>query len=177
MFTSIFASTMKLTAKSYLEFFSYFIAVQSALMDKRYRLTPKEQVFLAECAAYHCQGGNLHDFEEMADYLISRKIVSSYQECSVYKNRLSIKKWIDTGRGRFRLPASLSKAADYDLNIRLDRSVDPGNDRQVPKSPGRGAGIPADGRRFVRDLERGTDGQAFVQDGAGLLQGDESFSF
>jgi len=51
MFTSIFASTMKLTAKSYLEFFSYFIAVQSALMDKRYRLTPKEQVFLAECAA------------------------------------------------------------------------------------------------------------------------------
>lgn len=149
---------MNINTNTYLEFFSYFIAVQSALMPKRYRLTPKEQWYLAECAAYHCQGGNLHDFEEAANYLMARGVVSSFQECSVYKNRLSIKKWIDTGRGRFRLPASLTKASDYDLHIRYIGVPDSESIKQAHAGGPDGASISAARRRILHSLDGGTIG-------------------
>ncbi len=123
---------MTITKTNSKEYFEVFIAVQSALLsDKRYRLTPKEQEFLAECAAYNSVGGNLHDFEEMCGYLIASGVVSSPQECSVYKNRLSIKKWVDTGRGKFRLPPMLTSTKGYDLHIRLSRD----NDGKLQKDP------------------------------------------
>jgi len=145
---------MNITTNSELEYFEFFIAIQSALLEKRYKLTPKEQKFLALCAEYHCKGGNLHDFEELATYLTKIGIVSTHQECSVYKNRLSIKKWIDTGRGRFRLPAALSKVTDYVLNIRCNR----GSTGQSVDSVRTGDGPPGDvstsRRRLLHELER-----------------------
>lgn len=147
---------MNINTNSLLEYFKYFISVQSSLMDRRYKLTPREQEYLAECAAYHCEGGNLHDFEEISGYLISRGVVANPKECSVYKNRLSIKKWIDTGRGRFRLPASLSAPKGYDLRIQFNGGDTRGGDRSVQERGG--AGVHSDGHGFVPNLERRTNG-------------------
>ncbi len=154
---------MNIITNSELEYFEYFIAIQSSLLEKRYKLTPKEQKFLALCAEYHCAGGNLHDFEELATYLTKIGIVSTHQECSVYKNRLSIKKWIDTGRGRFRLPAALSKVTDYVLSIRCNRTSPGSSDNELSRGDGKQSDVSTSRRKLLHELERVGSGEKSIE--------------
>lgn len=90
------------------------------------RLTWKEREFLAECCYFNYKGGNLNKFSELAKYLISIRFFDNINDCSIYKFKLSTKKWITSARNKFLLPPDLDiKEGDEDrMNFHIDLYYD-----------------------------------------------------
>ena len=98
------------------EYVDVYLQVLSAFVAEEYKLTFKEREFLTHCIVYQYNGGNLANFTEMHDYIVSTKFCSDRQHVSTYKQRLSIKKWVKTGKYSFTLAPSLNFKPGQDLS-------------------------------------------------------------
>lgn len=98
------------------EYFSVYIQVLNAFVSEEYKLTFKEREFLVYCMLYQYNGGVLSDFSAMHDYFVNLKFCSIRQHVSTYKQKLSIKKWVKTGKYNFTLAPPLNIKKDSDIS-------------------------------------------------------------
>ena len=90
------------------EYLTVYLQILCSFADEPYKLAFKEREFLKHCIIYQYNGGNLSDFTAMHDYMVDIKFCSDRQHVSTYKQKLSIKKWVKTGKYTFTLAPSLN---------------------------------------------------------------------
>lgn len=98
------------------EYIDIYLQILNAFVAEEYKLTFKERVFLSHCMVYQYNGGNLSNFTEMHDYVVDKKFCSSRQDVSTYKQKLSIKKWVKTGKYTFVLAPPVNFLPGQDLS-------------------------------------------------------------
>ena len=107
------------------EFFIGYLGVSSALVGEDYRLRHKELMFLVECCMYHHEGGDLNNIDDLSQHMLDIKFFNRKTDTSLYKYKLSVKKWISAGRNKFILPGLLGERdtskLNYTLNLRFEQ--------------------------------------------------------
>lgn len=89
------------------------------------RLTWKEIQFLTECCYFNYNGGDLNNFTDLSDHFIKIKFFNTKSDCSVYKTKLSNKRWIKSGRDFFKLPPQLDIKDDKELHFNISLEYKP----------------------------------------------------
>lgn len=115
------------------DYIDVYLQILCSFVDEEYKLSYKEREFLAHCIIYQYNGGNLTNFTEMHDYMVNIKFCSDRQHVSTYKQKLSIKKWVKTGKYTFSLAPSLNFKPGQDLsaifNIQFKNNKNAGLER------------------------------------------------
>lgn len=95
-------------------------------MEEDMRLTWKEREFLTECCYFNYKGGNLNKFSDLSKYMIGIRFFDNVNDCSIYKFKLSAKKWITSSRNKFKLPPDLDiKEGEEDrMNFTINLQYD-----------------------------------------------------
>lgn len=104
------------------DFFVKYLSMLSIMVDEDKRLTYKEVCFLAKCAVYNFEGNDLNDFEKLSAYFLNNKIFKRKNDVSLYKYKLSLKKWVISNSKEFVLPGLLSSrnAKDFKAEFKLN---------------------------------------------------------
>ena len=90
------------------------VAMRSAVMPKEFKLTPKEIDFLGQLYTLDDAGVDVSDFKSLKSHFIGTDFFKDSQELSTYKNKIRVKKWVDTGRNKLRLaPIVLKSPSQY----------------------------------------------------------------
>ena len=110
-------------ATSVKDFFYKSASVVSAVMPEKYQLRSRELDFLVECCMYNYEGGDLSNTAALAQHMIDIAFFKRVTDTSLYKYKLSIKKWAKTSRNLFRLPLELDikegQVLEYNLKIEM----------------------------------------------------------
>lgn len=91
------------------DFFHKHVSMTSAIMPEKYKLTHTETMYLVECCMYHYNGGDLSNMKKLSEHMLDIKFFTREKDVSLYKYKISTKKWAKTGRNVFELPEWLSK--------------------------------------------------------------------
>lgn len=104
------------------EFFITYLSMLSIMVDDDKKLTYKEICFLTKCAIYNFEGNDLNDFEKLASYFLNLKFFKRKNDVSMYKYKLSIKKWVISNSKEFVLPGILSSknVKDFKADFKLE---------------------------------------------------------
>jgi hypothetical protein len=109
------------------DYFGLYLQIMNAFVDEEYKLTFKEREFLVLCIMYKYQGGNLSNFTAMHDFIVENKFCKGRQDVSTYKQKLSIKKWVKTGKYSFILAPSVDFEPGAPLKAVFNISYEPVN--------------------------------------------------
>ena len=102
------------------DFFYKQISITSVLMPEDCKLTNIEILFLVECCMYHYNGNDLSDFKGLSDHFLGIRFFKTKERVSLYKYKLSAKKWVKSKKGEFLLPNSLSKTKKDNLYFKFE---------------------------------------------------------
>ena len=110
-------------ATSVKDFFYKSASVVTAIMPKRYKLRSRELDFLVECCMYNYEGKDLSNTAALAQHMVDIKLFKKVSDTSLYKYKLSTKKWAKTGRGMFLLPLEFNikkgQTLEYKMKIEM----------------------------------------------------------
>lgn len=98
--------------ESYLDTYIQFLC---SFVSDSYKLTDKERQFLVLTILYQYNGGNLLDFSSFSEYMVSKRCCSKAEHVSIYKQKLSVKKWVKTKKYKFELQKGLNFKKGEDI--------------------------------------------------------------
>lgn len=114
-----------MTVKNPRSFFKLCVNVLSSILpDEDNKLTYKEKMFLIECCMYNYRNNDLSNTSELSDHMKEIGFFSRKTDTSIYKYKLSLKKWAITGRDQFTLPGVLAKKEGDKLSLDIKISLD-----------------------------------------------------
>lgn len=88
-------------------YFSTYIKLKSALLPEEEQLSDREFEFLLNCCMINYEGVDLNDFGAVVENSEHLPFINRRNDVSVYKLKLSTKKWIISKRGVFGFPRAL----------------------------------------------------------------------
>lgn len=113
------------------DFFYKYISMTSSVMPEDYKLTHTETMYLVECCMFHYMGGDLSNMKELSKHMLDINFFARDTDVSLYKYKISTKKWAKTGRGVFQLPGVLTKRKGEKLEYNFTLEfIDDISDRQ-----------------------------------------------
>ncbi len=112
------------------DFFTLCVNLLSSIVsDEDNKLTYKEKMFLIECCMYNYEGNDLSKSSSLSDHMKHIGFFTRKSDTSIYKYKLSLKKWAITGRKEFTLPGVLAKREGDKLGLNINISLDEVSDR------------------------------------------------
>ncbi len=100
-------------------FIDIYLQMLNSFVEDEYKLTYKERQFLVQCVIYQYNGGQLSDFYDFQDYMMGKKFCSKPNHVSMYKHKLSVKKWVKTSKYKFLLGKNLNLEKGKDITSQL----------------------------------------------------------
>lgn len=102
------------------DYFFNYISVVSVFQPEEFKLTYKEILFLTECCIFNYEGNDLSNYKNLVKHFLNIKFFKKASDISIYKYKLSVKKWIKSDRDNFILPNSLNKHKGDVLKYNLE---------------------------------------------------------
>lgn len=103
------------------DYFDMYIQLLNSAVPEQYKLTYKERRFLVLSMLFQYNGGNLSDFQSFQEYILKERFCTKTEHVSMYKHKLSVKKWVKTGRADYSLGKGINilKGQEPDIVFKL----------------------------------------------------------